>query len=114
MAGFCDLATGLQAPIFGILKEKWTIVSGGHLKNSRFWEIAARDLVRSALRARCGSVVSAKAEVVRKSLGSKEVCRFDPGRPHQLNILQSAFVPIEKAPMKERFEGTNQPRLAAG
>jgi CRP/FNR family transcriptional regulator, cyclic AMP receptor protein len=51
--------------------------------------------------------------VVRKSLGSKEVCRFDPGRPHQLNILQSAFVPIEKAPMKERFEGTNQPQLVA-
>jgi hypothetical protein len=51
--------------------------------------------------------------LVRKSLGSKELCRFDPGHPHQSNILQSAFVPIEKAPMKERFEGTNQPQLVA-
>jgi hypothetical protein len=41
MAGFYELATGLQAPILGILRAKQPIVSGGHLKNSRFWEMAA-------------------------------------------------------------------------
>jgi hypothetical protein len=49
MAGFCELTRSLQAPILGILRAKWPIVSGGHLKNSRFWEIAAGDRVRSAL-----------------------------------------------------------------
>jgi hypothetical protein len=29
MAGFCELATGLPAPIFGILSTKLPIVSGG-------------------------------------------------------------------------------------
>jgi hypothetical protein len=52
MAGFCELATSLQAPILGILRAKLPIVSGGHLKNSRFWETAAGDRLRSALRGR--------------------------------------------------------------
>jgi hypothetical protein len=55
MAGFYELATGLQAPILGILRAKQPVVSGGHLKNSRFWEIAAGDWVRSALPGRSGS-----------------------------------------------------------
>ena len=55
MAGFCELATGLRAPILGILGAKLPIVSGGQLKNSRFWEIAAGDRVQSALRARACS-----------------------------------------------------------
>jgi hypothetical protein len=59
MAGFCELATSLRAPILGILGAKWPIVSGGHLKNSRFWEIAPGDRVRSALR---GRGYSAKAQ----------------------------------------------------
>jgi hypothetical protein len=49
MAGFYESATILQAPILGILKAKQPIVSGGRLKNSRFWEIVARDRVRPAL-----------------------------------------------------------------
>ena len=36
MAGFCELATSLQAPILGILGAKWPIVSGGHLKTPVF------------------------------------------------------------------------------
>jgi|SRR5882724_11923386 len=56
MAGLCELAASLRAPIFGILRTKWPIVSGGHLKNSRFWEIAAGDRVRSALRGRGGTL----------------------------------------------------------
>src|SRR5450759_5219986 len=52
MAGYCELATSLQAPIFGILRPKSPIVSGGHQKKSRFWETAAGDRVRSALRGR--------------------------------------------------------------
>jgi hypothetical protein len=36
MVGFYELATGLQAPILGILRAQQPIVSGGHLKNSRF------------------------------------------------------------------------------
>jgi hypothetical protein len=35
MAGFCELATGLPAPILGILSTKSPTVSGGHLKYSR-------------------------------------------------------------------------------
>ena len=35
---------------FGILGPRYPIVSGGLLKNSRFWETAAEDPVRSALR----------------------------------------------------------------
>jgi hypothetical protein len=52
MAGFCELATSLQAPILGIPRAKLPIVSGGHLKNSRFWETTAGDRVRCALRVR--------------------------------------------------------------
>jgi hypothetical protein len=36
MAGFCELATSLHAPIFGILGTNLPIVSGKHSKNSRF------------------------------------------------------------------------------
>lgn len=50
MAGFCKLAVSLLAPTFGILRRKEPIVSAVHLKNSRFWETAAGDRVRSALR----------------------------------------------------------------
>jgi hypothetical protein len=57
MAGFCELVTSLQALILGILTAKWPIVSGGHLKNSRFLETGAVDRVRSALRDRCGSLL---------------------------------------------------------
>jgi hypothetical protein len=49
MAGLCELAACLQAPIFGVLREPSTIVSGGYLKNSRFWETRTGDRVRSAL-----------------------------------------------------------------
>jgi hypothetical protein len=56
MAGFCELATSLQGPIFGILREKSAIVSGGHSKNSRFWETGAGDWVRSALRGRACNI----------------------------------------------------------
>jgi hypothetical protein len=58
MAGFCELATSLRAPIFGILGTNLPIVSGKHLKNSRFWETAAGDKVRSALRGGRGSAIS--------------------------------------------------------
>src|ERR1700759_255866 len=50
MAGFYELATGLWTPSLAASGPKWPIVSGGHLKNSRFCEIAAGDRVRSALR----------------------------------------------------------------
>ena len=36
MAGFCELATSLWAPILAILGAKKPIVAGRHLKNSRF------------------------------------------------------------------------------
>src|ERR1700676_3349844 len=62
MAGFCELATSLRAPILGILGAKWPIVSGGQLKNSRFWEIAAGDRVQSALR---GRACSATRQILR-------------------------------------------------
>ena len=57
MAGFCELVTSLQALILGILTAKWPIVSGGHLKNSRFWETAAGDRVRSTLRGRTNDCI---------------------------------------------------------
>jgi hypothetical protein len=49
MAGFCQLAGGLQAPNLATSREKSPIVSGGYLKYSRFWETAAGDRVRSVL-----------------------------------------------------------------
>jgi hypothetical protein len=52
MAGLCQLGISLSAPVFEILGAKKAIVSGGYLKNSRFWETAAGDWVRSALRGR--------------------------------------------------------------
>src|SRR5260370_41006147 len=70
MAGFYELATGLQAAILGILRAKQPIVSGGHLKNSRFWEIAAGDRVRSALR---GRACSAIRPILRHGLGRTRV-----------------------------------------
>src|SRR6267142_3861251 len=48
MAGFYEFVTGLQAPISGILRAQWSIVSGGLLENSRFWETLVGDRVRSA------------------------------------------------------------------
>jgi hypothetical protein len=59
MAGFCELATSLWAPILGILRGKTAIVSRIYAENSRFLEIAAGDMVRSALRAE-GAVQLAK------------------------------------------------------
>jgi hypothetical protein len=58
MAGFSELATSLCAPILGILIVKKPIVSSRHLKNSRFWETAVGDRVRSALRDRAYSANS--------------------------------------------------------
>src|SRR6266478_4144373 len=55
MAGFCDSADGLQTPNLATSREKSPIVSGEYLKYSRFWETAAGDRVRSALRGRPGS-----------------------------------------------------------
>jgi hypothetical protein len=51
------LRIGGQSPgcDFGILGAKSPIVSGKHLKNSRFWQVADGDLVRSALPGRSGS-----------------------------------------------------------
>jgi hypothetical protein len=50
MAGFCELAIGLRAPKLGAAGAKSPIVSGGHLKYSRFRETATGDGVRSRLR----------------------------------------------------------------
>jgi hypothetical protein len=64
MAGFCKLEGGLQTPNLATCREKSPIVSGECLKYSRFWETAAGDRVRSALRGRPGSrvpVLSANA-----------------------------------------------------
>jgi hypothetical protein len=73
MAGFYEFVTGLQAPILGILRAKQPIVSGGHLKNSRFQEIAAGDRVRSALRGRAVVVnvglQELKLRIIRAKLG---------------------------------------------
>jgi hypothetical protein len=69
MAGFCELATSLQAPVFGSLRGKWPIISGGHLKNSRFWEIAAGDRVRSALRGRGCSAICQICRLVGGKVG---------------------------------------------
>ena len=55
MVGFRESGTGLQAPVSGILIAKCPIVSGGNLENSRFWEIAPGDKVRSALHGRAGT-----------------------------------------------------------
>ena len=59
MVGFCDLVNGLRTPNLATSGAKYPKVSGGHLKNSRFWEIAAGDRVRSALRGRRIPVFSA-------------------------------------------------------
>jgi hypothetical protein len=58
LAGFCDSGTGLQVPDLADSGTKTPLVSGGHLKYSRFWETATGDWVRSALRGRRGSALS--------------------------------------------------------
>ena len=50
MAGFCKFTIGLQAPNLATSGAKSPIVSGGHLKYSRFRETATGDRVRSGLR----------------------------------------------------------------
>src|SRR5437879_3525775 len=49
-AAFCELAVRLYTPNFNNLGAKSPIVSGLHLKYSRFSETRARDRARSALR----------------------------------------------------------------
>jgi hypothetical protein len=56
MAGFCELAIGLQAPKLAAAGAKSPIVSGRYLKYSRFRETAAGDRVRSGLRGGMPSV----------------------------------------------------------
>jgi hypothetical protein len=61
----CCLMAG--SSFLGILRAKQPIVSGGHLKNSRFCEIAAGDRVRSALRGRCDSFGVKTCSPIRES-----------------------------------------------
>jgi hypothetical protein len=88
MAGFCKLATSLQAPILGILRAKQPIVSGGRLKNSRFWETAAGDRVRSALR---GPACSATRQILyhgRRQIGNAEPALLPGGRSRFWQLLR--------------------------
>jgi hypothetical protein len=50
IGAFCELAVGLYTPNLHNLGAKSSIVSGLHLKYSRFWETRAGDRARSALR----------------------------------------------------------------
>jgi hypothetical protein len=87
MAGFYELATGLQAPILGILRARQPIISGGHLKNSRFWVIAAGDRVRSAL---------AEAALLRRAIRAparQNVMKILPQRMKgRVNLIRSEAV----------------------
>jgi hypothetical protein len=69
MAGFCELASGLQAPIWGIRSANLAIVSGSRLKNSRFPETEAGDRVRSALRGGACSVTCPILCLERRQIG---------------------------------------------
>src|ERR1700730_7228350 len=51
IGAFCELSKCLYTPNLNNLRAKLPIVSGLHLKYSRFWETRARDRARSALRA---------------------------------------------------------------
>ncbi len=55
IAAFCELAVRLYTPNLHNLGAKLSIVSGLHLKYSRFLETRARDRARSALRGVEGS-----------------------------------------------------------
>jgi hypothetical protein len=56
IAAFCEFAVRLYTPKLNNLGAKSPIVSGLHLKYSRFSEARARDGARSALRGVAGSL----------------------------------------------------------
>jgi hypothetical protein len=71
MAGFCELAVGLQAPDLASSRAKSLIVSGGRLKYSRFWETRAGDGVRSALRGRACSATRPILRLGHRQIGNR-------------------------------------------
>src|SRR6202043_4032976 len=82
MAGFCELAVGLQAPDVASSRAKSLIVSGGRLKYSRFWETRAADGVRSALRGRACSATRPIFRLGHRQIGNRAVSAG--GDPHAL------------------------------